>query len=106
MTATLETLELTPDQLESSREAVRKMAYCKWLDAGRPDGLEVEFWLQAEREWIEHNYVPHRTLDGTRPEPTRSAPRIAAPATLDDAESLTGSLAMAVATASSTGSLS
>jgi hypothetical protein len=67
MTVTLETLELTLQELECIRDAVRKMAYFNWLNADRPDCGEVEFWLQAEREWIEHNYVPHRTLDGTRP---------------------------------------
>ena len=67
MGATLETLEMTPQELNSSQDAVHKLAYFKWLNAGRPDCRELEFWLEAEREWIQHNYVPHRTLDGTRP---------------------------------------
>lgn len=66
MAASLETLEMTPWELERSREAVRKLAFEKWLDAGQPQGHDVELWIQAERYWIEHNYVPHRTLDGTR----------------------------------------
>ncbi|HJX11206.1 MAG TPA: DUF2934 domain-containing protein [Candidatus Binatia bacterium] len=77
MSPTLETLELSPEELELSKEAVRKIAYFKWLDAGQPEG-ELEFWLQAEQEWIEHNYVPHRTLDGTRPDPTDKPRRSAA----------------------------
>jgi Protein of unknown function (DUF2934) len=66
MTVTLETLELTPEELSSSKDAVRKMAYFNWLEAGCPDGEQLEFWLKAERQWIEHSYVPHRLLDGAR----------------------------------------
>jgi hypothetical protein len=68
MTATLETLELTPQELDSCKQAVRKMAYKLWLDAGRPECGQVDFWLAAERDWIESNYVPHRTFDGLRPQ--------------------------------------
>jgi hypothetical protein len=67
MGATMETLEMTSEELNSSQDAVHKLAYFKWLDAGRPDCRELGFWLEAEREWIQHNYVPHRMLDGTRP---------------------------------------
>jgi len=73
MTVTLETLELTPEELNSSKDAVQKMAYFNWLEAGCPDCGQLEFWLKAERQWIEHNYVPHRPLDGTR------APLVAPP---------------------------
>ena len=105
MSATLETLELTPEELESCREAVRKMAYCKWLDAGRPDSGELDFWVEAEREWIERNYVPHRTLDGTRPEPTHRAKQAAAPGQLLTAGSLTAALALTAAATASQGGL-
>lgn len=67
MTATLDTLELTPAGLESSRDVVRRMAYFNWLNAGCPDGQQLDSWLLAEREWIEHCYVPSRPCDGTRP---------------------------------------
>ena len=66
MTVTLETLEMTPEEQESSKDAVQNMAYFKWLDAGCPDCGQLEFWLAAEREWIEHHYVPRRALDGAR----------------------------------------
>ncbi|MEX0678734.1 MAG: DUF2934 domain-containing protein [Pirellulales bacterium] len=66
MTVRLETLEMTPEELNSSKDAVQKMAYFNWIDAGCPDCGQLEFWLKAEREWIEQNYVPHRPLDGTR----------------------------------------
>jgi hypothetical protein len=69
MRATLETLEMTPEELKSSTDAVHKLAYFKWLNTGSPDCRELEFWLDAEREWIQHNYVPHRMLDGVRPRP-------------------------------------
>jgi hypothetical protein len=67
MCVTLETLELAPGELEVCREAIRKLAFCKWLDAGCPSEGEVEFWLQAESEWIATQYVPSRDLDGSRP---------------------------------------
>lgn len=66
MSTTLETLELTPEELDACRIAVRKMAYLRWLDAGAPPDRQLDFWLAAENDWIEFNYVPHRTLDGTR----------------------------------------
>ena len=69
MSVTLETLELTRLELESAKNAVRKLAYFNWLDAGCPEFGELEFWLKAEREWIQRDYVPHRTVDGTRSQP-------------------------------------
>jgi len=66
MTVTLDTLELTPEELECCKQVVEQMAYFHWLDAGCPDEGDLEFWLQAEREWIEHMYVPDRPLDGVR----------------------------------------
>jgi hypothetical protein len=69
MSVTLETLEMTGAELDRARDAVRTMAYFKWLDAGCPDGGQSEFWLKAQREWIERCYVPHRSCDGARPTP-------------------------------------
>ncbi len=73
MTVTLETLEMTAEELACCRDAVQKSAYLRWLDAGCPESGGLEFWLQAEREWIEKCYVPHRLLDGTRPGSTLTA---------------------------------
>lgn len=64
---------MTPEELASSKDAVRTRAYFSWLDAGYPDRRQLEFWIEAEREWIEHNYVPHRVLDGTRPQPGKQS---------------------------------
>ncbi len=33
-----------------SEEEVRHLAYQKWEDAGRPEGADVWFWLEAEQE--------------------------------------------------------
>ena len=60
MCATLETLELAPEELDLARERVRWMAHEKWEKAGRPMGESLRFWLEAEHAWIEHEYVPHR----------------------------------------------
>jgi hypothetical protein len=66
MTVTLETLELTPEERSSRKDALQRRAYFNWVEAGCPDCRQLEFWLQAECEWIENDYVPHRTWDGTR----------------------------------------
>ncbi|MGD9721241.1 MAG: DUF2934 domain-containing protein [Pirellulales bacterium] len=66
MNVSLESLELTPAELQRSRDIVRTRAYCKWQAAGCPGDRELEFWAEAEREWIAHEYVPHRPLDGVR----------------------------------------
>lgn len=34
----------------SVMEELRIIAYHKWIDAGRPEGKDVEFWCDAERE--------------------------------------------------------
>jgi hypothetical protein len=69
MTVMLETLELSPDELAICRDAVRKIAYFGWLDAGCPSNRELSFWVTAESQWIAHNYVPGRRLDGMRAAP-------------------------------------
>ncbi len=61
MSVRLDTLEMTPDQYEAALECVRRLAYEKWLDAGEPSDTGVDFWVEAEREWIEHYYVPPRS---------------------------------------------
>lgn len=76
MTVTLDTLELTPEELAACKEAVKRLAYINWRNAACPEGRDLDFWLSAEREWIEHCYVPDRPCDGKRPdgEPTETAP--------------------------------
>jgi hypothetical protein len=60
MAVTLDSLELDPDKLDWARDEVRKLAYQKWVDAGQPPKGAADFWLIAEREWIERVYVPDR----------------------------------------------
>ncbi|MCE9548484.1 MAG: DUF2934 domain-containing protein [Planctomycetia bacterium] len=60
MSTTLTTLELLPDEMAAARERIRVLAYEKWLEAGAPDDNSLSFWVDAERAWIEHEYVPHR----------------------------------------------
>lgn len=31
-------------------EKIKELAYYKWIDAGMPDGKDMEFWLEAEQE--------------------------------------------------------
>ena len=65
MAVTLDTLDLTPEERETRRDVIRRMAYFNWLDAGCPQSDGFPFWAKAERDWIDHNYVPHRDWDGT-----------------------------------------
>jgi hypothetical protein len=60
MIPTLNNLDLTPDELHVAEEAIRRMAYEKWLQAGSPPGDDLHFWSAAEQEWILFQYVPHR----------------------------------------------
>jgi len=75
MSAKLETLVQTPEQRGRTQEVVRKMAYFNWLEAGRPEQRDLEFWLNAERAWIEHDYVPARDLHKTQPQATNGGPK-------------------------------
>jgi len=68
MYPTLETLDMTPEQLAVAREVICRRAYQNWLDAGQPCGADVECWLKAEQQWIAQDYVPPRPLDGQRPD--------------------------------------
>ncbi len=61
MSVNLESLDLDPDKLAWAHEEVRKLAFQKWIEAGQPLDTEMDFWLAAEREWIERIYVPDRS---------------------------------------------
>jgi hypothetical protein len=74
MTVTLESLQLDEAQLQACKEAVRKLAYFKWLEAGCPQHSELEFWVQAERDWIAHCYVPRRAPEQSHAESGGSPP--------------------------------
>lgn len=56
----IDRLILTDEDREQARRQVRKLAYFKWVEAGRPEDNSLEFWKAAEREWIEYFYVPRR----------------------------------------------
>jgi len=40
------------DQDQEHTDAIRRLAYQKWEQAGRPDGDGVHQWLEAEREYL------------------------------------------------------
>jgi hypothetical protein len=58
----LATLELTRDELEKAQSEIRHLAFEKWRGVGCPDADPLEFWLEAEKEWIAFQYVPDRKL--------------------------------------------
>ena len=39
-----------PSRIEPSRIEIVRRAYALWEQAGKPDGKDQEFYLQAERE--------------------------------------------------------
>ena len=46
-------ISLVMDDLENHldlQDRIRNAAYFKWVEAGRPAGQDVEFWLEAEEE--------------------------------------------------------
>jgi hypothetical protein len=57
----------TPD----SNEKIEKRAHELWEAEGCPEGRELEFWLQAERELAEApEAVPAGSSDGTEQKPS------------------------------------
>lgn len=45
---------LSPDQVKEVYEArVRKLAYAKWEEAGKPEGRDIEFWYAGEKHLCE-----------------------------------------------------
>jgi hypothetical protein len=50
--------EMTAVELEK-RHHIRERAHEIWIERGRPEGCDVEFWLVAERE-LEGQHVPRR----------------------------------------------
>jgi hypothetical protein len=45
----VEESELTAAELEK-RHQIRERAHAIWIERGRPEGRDVEFWLDAEKE--------------------------------------------------------
>jgi hypothetical protein len=75
MCISIETLEMTEQERAACINLIREMAYFNWLDAGQPEGRELDCWLKAERHWIEYDYVPRRELDGRRPTAPHDGPQ-------------------------------
>jgi hypothetical protein len=50
---------------ESPDDVIRVAAYYKWLNAGRPDGRDLDFWCQAELEHaVLQRAMAHPSTDG------------------------------------------
>ena len=60
MTVTLQSLDLSDEARACAEEEVRRAAYFKWLADGAPEGDGHAYWVEAERDWIAHCYVPCR----------------------------------------------
>ena len=56
----LDTLILTEEEYQIAQAHIRDAAYFQWIGAGCPLDRCIDFWLAAEREWIEYCYVPDR----------------------------------------------
>ena len=60
---TLDTLLLTDEERRAAKVQVEQMAYFRWQDAGCPQDDALRFWCEAELEWMEYFYVPHRRAE-------------------------------------------
>jgi hypothetical protein len=63
MCVSLENIELSAEQRDSARCQVREWAFERWRSDGSPPGDGIQYWLEAEQEWISHNYVPPRPFE-------------------------------------------
>jgi hypothetical protein len=63
MNSNLNSLDLAPSQREAALAEVRRLAYLRWEQAGRPPGDGLAFWLAAEEHWMQHCYVPCRSIE-------------------------------------------
>jgi hypothetical protein len=63
MKPTLDTLEMPAEDREVAQNAIRSLAFSLWCNAGCPLGDDLDFWLAAEQQWIEFDYVPFRPWD-------------------------------------------
>jgi hypothetical protein len=59
----LNSLRLSEPQMRAAKLEIQVLAYCKWKEAGCPEKRSLDFWLEAETEWIEYRYVPQRYPD-------------------------------------------
>ncbi len=50
-----------------SRHSIAERAYQLWIDRGRPQGSEIEDWLEAERQLAAMGDVIDESLDETFP---------------------------------------
>jgi hypothetical protein len=55
------------NQIEVSRDEIVQWACQLWEAAGRPDGRDAEFWLQAEAKLLATAQRGHSLEVGTRP---------------------------------------
>lgn len=47
-----------------TEDDVRERAYLLWIEAGSPDGRDVEFWFIAQRELAEKHNLHQSELSG------------------------------------------
>ena len=47
-------LKMTAEEMER-RQKIRERAHEIWIEQGRPEGRDLEFWLVAEREFDRHH---------------------------------------------------
>ena len=56
----LDSLVLTEYEKQTAKTEIQLLAYAKWEEAGCPADSALDFWLEAEFEWMEYRYVPDR----------------------------------------------
>lgn len=60
------------------QDAIRARAYALWLNAGRPEGDAVDWWLKAERQLLAEIAPAAAFKDAERPGPIDAAHQVRA----------------------------
>ena len=62
-------------QYEEVSDRIRKRAHQLWEEAGRPNGSDVDHWLQAEKELLLNSAAAAPLTDATQTKTESSAPK-------------------------------
>ena len=60
---------------EEVSDRIRKRAHQLWEEAGRPNGSDVEHWLQAEKELLLNSAAAAPLTDAAKTKTATSAPK-------------------------------
>lgn len=62
--------------MSQREDVIRARAYMSWMEAGQPDGTELDFWLVAEKQFDAEQSPVAAFKDGQPPGPMESEHQI------------------------------